>query len=351
MKRPGVIPPPWEAGPPVLVTFGCRRGCACYALALGLLLLMWPAGMIQIVLAPLVWGSNPLRLVVGERALATRLDELRGRTGLDPLDPVSPLARVDLLGWRGRSPAWRQDATIDVSFTYADGASRRYGVRLFGRDWLGRWQHTSVDRARAPHAALPGLPAAGPDAPVRLGTPVRLVAADKVPGATAVAGAPVEALFAGPTSLWSPQGDAVLIAAPQEQRYEYAQAGWSSVAGRISLENQGAAACALEGGLVMRLRLGETATDRTVPSWVRTPMVLVPGERAGATFEWLSADRCGLSPGAPLRVEIALTGIGGSVTAPLVDSTGSPISRAPSCPWPVGGIRHGPLEAISAAQR
>lgn len=145
---------------------------------------------------------------VDKAFLQDRFAGLIGKTGLDPFDPVSPLAETRVLAIE-RGERGEIDAAL-VRFVYADGHARDYRV------WLANpirfrpgWQYTGFDRLYAPHEELPVLSLDAPTAPVRLGTPRRLEQGDP--------------LFAGRWSfdsappggaerlIWSPQGDAVVV--------------------------------------------------------------------------------------------------------------------------------------------
>ena len=155
-----------------------------------------------------VGAADILHDTVDKVFLEQRLKGLIGKTGLDPFDPVSPLAEARVLdierGGRGE-----YDAAL-IRFIYEDGRSR--DVRV----WLSHpyrlrpgWTYTGLDRYNTPHEALPGLLLDSPDAPVRLGTPRRLDHADPV--FAGVAGFDSSPPGGVDRLIWSPQGDAVIV--------------------------------------------------------------------------------------------------------------------------------------------
>jgi hypothetical protein len=119
--------------------------------------------------------------------LTPKLNGLIGQTGLDPLDPVQPLAdfeftRVASLGdWHG----WSDSVIVTVQMVYANGTRRSYGIpirpdysssNLFLSFDERVWNWNDLNRVYAEHAELPGIPfaMAGSGAPLRLGNPQRL---------------------------------------------------------------------------------------------------------------------------------------------------------------------------------
>lgn len=197
------------AGPvlPLLDPLGLVSGCADPGTAPGLLK---PAAR---------WvGGEPAR------TLAARLDRLRGQTGLDPLDPVQPLAdyrvqRVTVTSFGGGAPPRCNLAVVRVELRYAGSGERTYEIPVAGR---GRgagttmgWRATGVDALLAHHEALPSLPPAGLGAPIRLGVPRRLdLRAEAHALGTASLGGWLSSgpgVGAGPQ--WAPDGRAVLLEA------------------------------------------------------------------------------------------------------------------------------------------
>lgn len=140
------------------------------------------------------------------------LDGLIGETGLDPLDPVSPLARYAFV-----KVVQRQHHTdVHVLLTYEDGTERVYPVPLRQpQDVIGFyaccWRYDGLGRLRTEHRALDPVPFAGGEA-VRLGTPQRL----PLPG---IDEQNTQSWFgaasnpSNPRMVWSPQGDAFLTPA------------------------------------------------------------------------------------------------------------------------------------------
>lgn len=92
-------------------------------------------------------------------SLAPYLDGLIGQTGLDPLDPNSPLARYDFVGVTMN----RYQAFVKVNFTYQDGNQRTYPVPLYQpQTFLGfyqhRWAYDGLGRLRTEDVDLPTAP-------------------------------------------------------------------------------------------------------------------------------------------------------------------------------------------------
>jgi len=159
-------------------------------------------------------------LIMGapDRQLTPYLDRLIGMVGLTPLDPAQPLARYEIVRV-GLDAGHASVARVWVRFVYADDTSRVYPVPLFrpglGRVgfWLANWAEDGLTRLRSEHLALPGLPFATQNAPIRLGSARRLDLApaaerlDEVnPGHWLWDSARVQRLVA------SPAGDAFLAA-------------------------------------------------------------------------------------------------------------------------------------------
>ncbi len=154
------------------------------------------------------------------------LDRLIGQVGLDPLDPIQPLARYSF----ERVSVWSGDkraALVSTRFTYADGSSRVYDVPLFtpmAGLYLGNWHDDGLARLRTEHLALPDQPFATPSSSIRLGDPVRLKLssqADQLDAAN-----PAHWLWSSnrlQRMVWSPQGDAFLMT---EQRPNHTQQLW-----------------------------------------------------------------------------------------------------------------------------
>lgn len=158
-----------------------------------------------------------------EVALAARLDGLLGATGLDPLDPSQPLRsyQIETVTYGGGFRGEYADAVVRM--VYADGSNRRYRIPVVQRSqswgWPGGWAYTGLDRYFAPHRELPHLPLAGPDSPVRLGTPRRLPlskAAHRL-GSTLPYGWYTSTPRDGEDLVLSPAGDAFLLATCSQQ--------------------------------------------------------------------------------------------------------------------------------------
>lgn len=159
-------------------------------------------------------------LILGapDRQMEPYLDKLIGMVGLTPLDPVQPLVGYEIVRV-GLDAGHASVARVWVRFLYANDTSRVYPVPMFrpglGRAgfWLANWAEDGLTRLRSEHLALPGLPFATEDAPIRLGPARRLDLApaaerlDEVnPGHWLWDSARVQRLVA------SPAGDAFLAA-------------------------------------------------------------------------------------------------------------------------------------------
>jgi hypothetical protein len=144
-------------------------------------------------------------------AVCYRIPILESKTGLDPLDPASPLAPSYVLDIVQDIRPWD---LAHIRFPSADGSSRLYGVPLGQREWaLGGWRYTGLDRLIAPRTELAGLPLADASAALRIGTPRPLLAMD---GIFRDGPSPVSQWVTGAWDsvlpfLWSPNGDAILV--------------------------------------------------------------------------------------------------------------------------------------------
>jgi hypothetical protein len=149
------------------------------------------------------------------------LDRLIGQVGLDPLDPVQPLARYAFE--RVTVPHDGSIVLVTTRFFYADGSQRVYAVPLFDPAnngfYVGAWQNDGLGRLRTQHLALPGQPFADSSSPIRLGDAVRLrlsPQADRLdatnPGHWAWLNNRLQHL------VWSPRGDAFLLVIQQPDR-------------------------------------------------------------------------------------------------------------------------------------
>ena len=149
----------------------------------------------------------------GIAAFEKRLRGLEGKIGLDPLDPVQPLVSTRVLKFETPEPFPGGNRLAQVRFTYADGSSRTHPTWITER--LGPfsgWRYSSHDRAFAPHLELPGLPIAGPDAPIQLGRPVPL-AVNGLPTLQPNSIHDIELLFRSSGSLRAPNGEALILPA------------------------------------------------------------------------------------------------------------------------------------------
>jgi hypothetical protein len=131
------------------------------------------------------------------------LDGLIGQTGLDPLDPVAPLTRYEFVGVR--AARGYPEVSVSVRFTYADGESRVYPIPLYERMGRQGWRYDGLGRLRTEHVALPGIPFAGEDAALRLGTPTALQLPDaRYPVLSGEARASFEPSYGRQHLTWSP---------------------------------------------------------------------------------------------------------------------------------------------------
>ncbi|MCU0491152.1 MAG: hypothetical protein MUD01_06175 [Chloroflexaceae bacterium] len=135
--------------------------------------------------------------------VTARLEQLIGKTGLEPLDPHQPLQSYRVLGvLNGGRFNYPQ---VEVELIYADRASRRYMVPATDG---GNWKQTGLDRLAAPHMPLRDLPPAGADSPVQLGQPVPV----PLPAATRQLLQSMWLTASTSTDItWSPTGLALLL--------------------------------------------------------------------------------------------------------------------------------------------
>jgi Tol biopolymer transport system component len=155
------------------------------------------------------------------------MDRLIGQVGLDPLDPVQPLARYAFE--RVIQPRDTRFMLVTTRFVYADGSSRVYDVPmaypiLGGFGSFSYWLDDGLERLRAQHIALPGQPFATESSAVRLGDAVRLKLSPQADRLDTVN--PAHWLWSSNRLqhlVWSPQGDAFLMV---EQRPDRTQQLW-----------------------------------------------------------------------------------------------------------------------------
>ncbi len=155
--------------------------------------------------------------------LRPHMDRLIGQVGLDPLDPVQPLARYAFE--RIIQPRDTRFMLVTTRFVYADGSNRVYDVPMaypllgdFGFSF-SYWLDDGLERLRSQHVALPGQPFATESSPIRLGDAVRLKLSPQADRLDAVN--PAHWLWSGnrlQRLVWSPQGDAFLMVEQRSDR-------------------------------------------------------------------------------------------------------------------------------------
>ncbi|MDQ3928906.1 MAG: hypothetical protein M3328_07135, partial [Chloroflexota bacterium] len=118
--------------------------------------------------------------------LTPKLNGLIGQTGLDPLDPVQPLADFYFtrVSYRDDRYYWADSAIVTAQMVYADGTSRSYKIPIrpdYSRWGLyvgfeRVWNWNDLNRVYAEHVELADTPFAreGSHAPLTLGTPQRV---------------------------------------------------------------------------------------------------------------------------------------------------------------------------------
>ncbi|MDA8218638.1 MAG: hypothetical protein M0Z94_13580 [Dehalococcoidales bacterium] len=173
-------------------------------------------GIAALVVGLGLWGGSLAGSARASVELAPRLTALVGRTGLDPFDPVSPLAKTEVLDVR--RPANGPEEVL-IRFAYEDGRSREYWVWASNRQRLfrlGPWQYTGLDRLLAPYEELPTLPLVPASAPVRIGEPTLLTSVEALTGEAHAFDYPSWYTPSVPSHpcVWSPRGDAVLVTIP-----------------------------------------------------------------------------------------------------------------------------------------
>jgi hypothetical protein len=187
-----------------------------------------PAGLIWRASGGYSYDPNlPFRnliVISGDPAAKLRpyMDRLIGQVGLDPLDPVQPLARYAFE--RVTQPSDKRVVLVTTRFTYANGVSRVYDVPLFDPIidlYISNWQNDGLGRLRTEHLALPGQPFAAVSSPVRLGDATRLrlsPQADQLDAANPFHWAWISNRLQ--RLVWSPQGDAFLMVEQQPDHTE-----------------------------------------------------------------------------------------------------------------------------------
>lgn len=151
-----------------------------------------------------------------ESQLRPFLDGLIGQIGLDPLDPVQPLAQYEFVRVSLPQP-YPGVVSVATRLMYQDGSQRTYDIPLYqSSDFLGfyrsGWRYDGLGRLRTEHRELAGTPFATASSSVRLSLPQRLSLhpeaqqLDKVNPANWVSyGSDWQHL------IWSPSGDACLL--------------------------------------------------------------------------------------------------------------------------------------------
>ena len=178
-----------------------------------------PAGLIWRAAGGYSYDPNlPFRnliVISGDPAAKLRpyMDRLIGQVGLDPLDPVQPLARYAFE--RVTQPSDKRVVLVTTRFTYANGASRVCDVPLFDPIidlYISNWQNDGLGRLRTEHLALPGQPFAAESSPIRLGQAVRLKVSPQADRLDAIN--PFHWSWESNRQqhlVWSPRGDAFLM--------------------------------------------------------------------------------------------------------------------------------------------
>lgn len=192
-----------------------------------------PGGLIWHVMGRYNYDPNlPFKnifIVIGDPTAKLRpyMNRLIGQTGLDPLDPVQPLARYAFE--RVTIVYDRRMALVTTHFVYADGSSRVYDVPLFDAIsgladpawgfYLANWLNDGLGRLRTEHLALPGQPFATESSPIRLGDAARLQLSPQADRLDAINPSHWAWLSNRLQRLvWSPQGDAFLMVIQRSDR-------------------------------------------------------------------------------------------------------------------------------------
>lgn len=169
-------------------------------LAAMVFLLLTPLGFI----APLSYVPNPLGLyylisggyeyqpdsrainrfallgsVDPQAKLIPQLDALLGKTGLDPLDPIQPLASYRIVSILNHPRGLNfESAAATIEFRYADGTALSYQIPVYDRvlphEDRSRWRFSGLGRPLAINEELPWLPFPTTQTAISLGEPKRL---------------------------------------------------------------------------------------------------------------------------------------------------------------------------------
>jgi Tol biopolymer transport system component len=110
-----------------------------------------------------------------EAQLRPFLDGLIGQTGLDPLDPVQPLAHYDF-AHVSLPHQYPGVVFVTTRLTYQNGSQRTYDIPLYqSEDFFGwyrsGWRNDGLGRLRTEQRELTGTPFVNADSALRLSTP------------------------------------------------------------------------------------------------------------------------------------------------------------------------------------
>lgn len=146
-------------------------------------------------------------------AISTKLNQLVGATGLDPLDPNHPLVAYTIEEITTR-PNGMHGASAKVALRYADGTSRSYTIPIYQESRRFQtptsWVSPTIDRLLAPHEQLPHLPLSNNQAPLKITQLERLSSSTETHEFTYQDWAE-EHLQPGDNILWSPTGQQFLV--------------------------------------------------------------------------------------------------------------------------------------------
>lgn len=227
-------------------------------------------------------------LIAGDPAQALRptLDALIGRTGLDPLDAQSPLARYEFVSV-SREP---HHTAVRIRFIYENGAQRTYPVPLrHPSTVLGFyaccWRFDGLGRLRTEHQALPPAPFDREQAlqePQRLALPS--VGAEEAQVWFGSAANPQT-----PRLAWSPLGDAFLTTVTKHTATALwllaPQGGQAHVVADNVWEYAWAPAGSPVGGAII---YSTVQHDVTIPGVGPLRQIMMVGAEAGAAQRLLS---------------------------------------------------------------